>query len=241
MPSAKQHYDQVLSDIYSWMLGGFESGVERNLAFFRKHGIEPRGSGTAFDLGAGCGFQSIPLAGLGFAVTAVDFDGKLLSELVAHMGEHAISTIEDDLLNFDDYTEVPLELIVCMTDTLLHLESQSEVRKLFGKAQAALEANGRFVLTFRDLTNELTDLDRFIPVRSDDATILTCVLEYEPHSVKVHDLVYRREAEGWRFSKSYYRKLRLSPKWVSDELAACGFEHVDMDAAQGVVTAVATK
>src|SRR5690606_517826 len=105
MPSAKQHYDQVLSDVYSWMQGGFENSVERNLAFFRAHGIAPRGSGTAFDLGAGCGFQSIPLARLGFAVTAVDFDRKLLAELVENMGADAVSTVEDDLLNFDRYTE----------------------------------------------------------------------------------------------------------------------------------------
>src|SRR5690606_23276442 len=187
MPTAKQHYDQVLADVYSWMLGGFESGVERNLAFFRKHGIEPRGSKTAFDLGAGCGFQSIPLAQLGFAVTAVDFDRKLLAELVANMGAHCVSTVEDDLLNFDRYTEGPVELIVCMTDTLLHLESQHDVRKLFGKVFGALEPGGRFVVTFRDLSQELVDLDRFIPVRSDDTTILTCFLEYEPRTVKVHD------------------------------------------------------
>ena len=44
-------------------------------------GITPARSGRAVDLGAGCGFQSIPLARLGFAVTAIDIDRKLLDEL----------------------------------------------------------------------------------------------------------------------------------------------------------------
>jgi len=223
------------------MLGGFESGVERNLAFFRERGIEPRGSASAFDLGAGCGFQSIPLAQLGFTVTAIDFDRKLLAELVAGMGPHAVRTIEDDLLSFDRYAEGPIELIVCMTDTLLHLESQDDVRRLFGKVYRALEDGGRLVLTFRDLTNELAELDRFIPVRSDDTTIFTCFLEYEPSTVKVHDLVYRRDAAGWRLSKCCYRKLRLSSDWVANELAAASFEHVDVDVTQGLVTIVAAK
>src|SRR5690606_31580108 len=158
MPSAKQHYDELLADVYSWMLGGFDSGIERNLAFFRKRGIAPTGSATAFDLGAGCGFQSIPLARLGFAVTAIDFDSKLLAELAAGKGPLPIRMIEDDLLSFDRYADGPIELIVCMTDTLLHLESEGDVRRLFGKAYRALEKDGRFMLTFRDLTKELTDL-----------------------------------------------------------------------------------
>ena len=37
----------------------------------------------AVDLGAGCGFQAIPLARLGFAVTAIDLDRKLLAELAS--------------------------------------------------------------------------------------------------------------------------------------------------------------
>jgi hypothetical protein len=75
MSTAKQHYDTLLSDVYSWMFGGFEAGIERNAAFFERLGIRPSGSRVAVDLGAGCGFRTIPLARLGFSVTAVDFEG----------------------------------------------------------------------------------------------------------------------------------------------------------------------
>ncbi|MGL6339584.1 MAG: class I SAM-dependent methyltransferase, partial [Waterburya sp.] len=66
MATSKEHYEQVLANVYSWMLGGFEQGISRNLDFFQKHNISPIKSGIAVDLGAGCGFQSIPLAQLGF-------------------------------------------------------------------------------------------------------------------------------------------------------------------------------
>lgn len=59
----------------------------------------------------------------------------------------------------------------------------------------ALEAGGRFVLTFRDLTFELKELDRFIPLRSGADAIFSCFLEYEAEHVKVHDLVYTRKEE----------------------------------------------
>ena len=53
------------------------------------------------------------------------------------------------------------------------------------------------LITFRDLSSELTELDRLIPVRSDENTIFTCFLEYELETVKVHDIVYNRNQGKW--------------------------------------------
>lgn len=241
MATIEQHYEGVLSDAYAWMLGGMEAGIERNRRFFRDREITPSGSGLAVDLGAGCGFQSIPLADAGFSVTAVDLSGKLLDALAEYSEERDITCIRGDLMEFRAHTPKALELAVCMQDTVLHLESRSDVRRLFEGVAAALEPRGRLILTFRDLTHELVDLDRFIPVRSDETAILTCFLEYEAETVKVHDLLHRKANGGWELSKSYYRKLRLSPDWVHDALEAAGFASVDTDVDRGLVTVVARK
>jgi hypothetical protein len=80
-----------------------------------------------------------------------------------------------------------------MGDTLTHLASKADVRALFQDVFDALHSGGVFVITYRALTKELEGLDRFIPVRSDDSTIMTCFLEYESaESVVVHDPVYTR-------------------------------------------------
>ena len=60
MNTVREHYDRVLADVYSWMFGGIEGGIQKNREFFKKHNISPTGSGIAIDLGAGCGFQSRP-------------------------------------------------------------------------------------------------------------------------------------------------------------------------------------
>jgi len=241
MPSVEQHYDQVLSDVYSWMQGGFDAALARNAEFFGKRGIAPSGSRIAIDLGAGCGFQSIPLAKLGFAVTAIDIDRKLLAELRDHAPGLDIAIVRDDLMSFDAHVRGAAELVICMLDTVLHLDSKDTVRTLFAKAYAALEPGGRFIITFRDLSRDATDLDRFIPVRSDDRTIFTCFLEYEPEAVKVHDLVYRKSGDGWAFNKSFYRKLRLSQQWITEQLAYAGFGHVDASVERGLVTVIAVR
>ncbi len=242
MATVSEHYDKVLSDVYSWMLGGFDSAIQRNIEFINKHQLKPNGSGIAIDLGAGCGFQSIPLAKAGYSVTAIDLDAKLLNELKNNCGVLPIKTIQDDLINFDHFSPEKAELIVCMTDTIVHLESKEQVVSVFNKAFQTLESGGRFVLTFRDLTYELNGLDRFIPVRSDENIIFSCFLEYEPETVKVNDIVYKKAIGRWELFKSFYRKLRLSENWITEKLSNAKFSEINSSVGNnGFITVIARK
>ena len=241
MANVEQHYDEVLSDVYSWMFGGFESGIQRNVEFFNELQLTPRNSGNAVDLGSGCGFQSIPLAKAGYSVTAIDLDSKLLSELKNNSGNLPINPIQANLIDFESIVKSGSELIVCMTDTILHLESREQVISLFEGVYKTLEPKGTFVLTFRDLTNELNELDRFMPVKSDENIIFTCFLEYEVDTVKVHDIVYKNLSGEWKLYKGFYRKLRLSKDWIDRKLSCSGFSKIDSKMEKGFVTVVATK
>ena len=241
MPTAEEHYNRLLADVYSWMYGGWDASLARYTEFFKARGIAPRGSKRAVDLGAGCGFQAIPLARLGFSVTAIDLDRKLLAELERHKGGADVETVCADILDFRRHAPKPVELIVCMVDTLLHLDSQAAVAHLAADVFAALEPGGTFIATFRDFTVETKELDRFIPVRNDENVIFTCFLEFEPDTVKVHDLVYRRIDGRWDFAKSFYRKLRLPTAWVVVTLRDAGFEHVETGLDRGLVVLTAKK
>lgn len=81
MKTAKEHYDQHLGVIYSWMAGDADAALDRNRSFFRQLVLDLTPRGLAVDLGCGSGFQSIPLAEFGFSVLAVDSCAVLLSEL----------------------------------------------------------------------------------------------------------------------------------------------------------------
>ena len=223
MANVSEHYENLLAKYYSWISGGADAKIEENQKFFIDHGIHPLRSGLAFDLGAGCGFQSISLANLGFQVVAIDLSSKLLSELKEAAAQFQIEAVCDDLLNFTDYVSGSIELIVCMGDTLTHLESLQKVQELFDKVYSAVEADGRLVLSFRNLTVELTELDRFIPVKSNAHTIFTCFLEYEEDTVKVHDIIYEKKDNQWVLKKSFFKKLRISPDWTRNYLQSIGF------------------
>jgi SAM-dependent methyltransferase len=241
MATVEDHYNQLLADVYSWMYGGWDAALARYTEFFAARDILPRGSRRAIDLGAGCGFQAIPLARLGFSVTAVDLDRKLLAELAAHAQGADIEIVCADIVEFRSHSPADAELVVCMVDTLLHLESQESVARLAKDVFAALEPGGTFIATFRDFTVEMKELERFIPVRSDDDIVFTCFLEFEPATVKVHDLVHRRVEGRWNFAKSFYRKLRLPTDWIVTTLQSAGFAHVETGLDRGLVVLTAKK
>jgi len=241
MPSVAEHYEHVLAGHYSWLFGGIARKIEENRQFFHAHGIIPVSNGMAVDLGCGSGFQSIPLAQLGFRVIAVDLSPTLLAELTSHKGALLIETIQDDLLHFPLHLQGQTEICVCMGDTLTHLDSLDVIAKLFQQVWDHLACGGAFVLTFRDLSVELTELDRFLPLRSEPNKIFTCYLEYEPEHVKVHDLVYERVDEQWVLNKSFYRKCRASFAWVKETLHGAGFDLSMATLDKGLVTIIARK
>ena len=241
MASVKEHYDNLLASCYSWMCGGSNFVLKKNRTFFQVHGIRPTNSANAVDLGAGSGFQAIPLAEAGFNVTAVDVSRDLLRELNIATGRLPIRTIQDDLLNFAEHSPAKVEIIVCMGDTLTHLKTLAEVEELINNIHGALENEGLLILGFRDMTAELTRLDRIIPVRSDSDRIFTCFLEYDKTHVKVHDILYEKTDDHWEMKKSFYRKLRVSSQWTQKFLLKVGFKVEKYDIENGMVTIIARK
>lgn len=224
--SYQSHYQQHLARFYTWMVGDFDSMVRTQMELFVTWGVAPSGSRIAFDLGSGPGYQSIALARLGFRPIAVDTSQELLNELGVHSPE-----IQTRCCDFRDLSFAPgvePELIVCMGDTLTHLDSIDDVRAVTKESYRQLQSGGRLVLTFRDLSNARQELDRFFVVRSDARRILTCFLEDELDTVKVFDLLHEYDGKQWTLSKSCYRKLKLRAAYVSELLSDAGFStHVE--------------
>lgn len=239
--TVQQHYDTHLASYYDWIFGGWKTKLEENRHFFEAHHIVPAGSGRALDLGCGSGFQSVPLAEAGFHVTAVDISRELLLQLRERMGTLTITPINADIMMFLQQQQKPYELCVCMGDTLPHLPDKETVQQLFHEIFRALDDSGICILAFRDYSQPLTGVDRFIPVRSDSSTIFTCFLEYEEKYVVVHDLVYRNIDGAWKLSTSCYRKIRLSAEWIIERLQDVGFTVDVQQMHRGMNTLIARK
>lgn len=249
MASVLDHYEMHLAPRYTWMAGGAAPARERFAALLRTLALAPtHPDATALDLGAGSGFQTLPLAAAGYHVTALDFSPTLLAELSRDAAAENLSALITpvcaDLRDLSRHVPSPApELIVCLGDTLPHLASLDDVARVLAASAAALAPGGHLVLSFRDYTTARTGADRFIPVRSDADRLFTCFLDYSTDRVAVHDILQTRAdaAAPWHTSISVYEKLRLSPVWVRAQLAATGLTLVHDTATAGLITLAARR
>jgi SAM-dependent methyltransferase len=241
MTSVADHYKTHLAPVYVWMSGGLDAAIARGDSEIEAILPNLLSGTTAVDLGAGFGMHTIPLARRGCSVLAVDTSAVLLEELRGRAEALPVELAEDDLLSFQRHVASSVDIILCMGDTLTHLPDRSSVEKLFSLAAQSLRPDGKFIATFRDYTSPLIGAGRFIPVRSDNDRILTCFLEYGADHVDVHDVLHERNGASWQLRVSAYRKLRLSPEWVSAALQAGGFAIRMEPGLAGMTLVVATR
>ena len=240
--TAKEHYDNLLASHYSWMFGDYDGKVSENKDFFKRMDIIPRAGAKALDLGCGSGFQSLALAELGFKVVGIDLCKTLLEELRGRTAGFDIDIVQGNMLDLWLYVDNgPFEVVVCMGDTLTHLQSTDDVLALFKNVHHVLEPDGRFALTFRDLTVELEGTARIIPVRTDNDKLMAAFLEYHETHVHVHDMIFMRSVSGWELKTSVYKKLRIATDQVQDLLERLDFSITTSQFEQGLSVIAAQK
>ncbi|MFW5489501.1 MAG: class I SAM-dependent methyltransferase [Desulfovibrio sp.] len=241
------HYDGFLADHYDWMCGGFDSGLARAQDFFARHGLACP-LGKALDLGCGSGFQSLALARLGMAVTAVDNSPRMLEILRTRKAAHgaspndypgSIRALCADMLDAAAWADGGVfDLAICMGDSLAHLPNMDAVRQCLQQMREHLAPQGWLALTFRDQTEELSGADRIIPLRLDPDRLMTTVLDYSPGTVTVHDVVHSREQGQWNVTKSSYVKTRLRTHEISEFLDSLSMRQVHSSLKRGMAVLV---
>src|ERR1700728_4664663 len=81
-------------------------------------------------------------------LVAMDTCDSLLQELEVLKESLPIRAVNADLLAFREHVGSPIDVILCMGDTLTHLPSLSDVESLFTDVAASLSHGGLFVATF---------------------------------------------------------------------------------------------
>ena len=240
--TVKEHYDNHLAAVYSWMLGDFDTAKNSFKEYCIKNEIIPGENGLAIDLGAGSGIQSIALAELGFKVKAIDFNEKLLAELELKKADYPVEIINGNMLNFNLIVpEQPVDLISCCGDTISHLETFGQLDQLLKDCHNALVHDGRLILTFRDYSKVLSDTHRFIPVKSDENRILTCIIDFLNDKIMVTDLLQERIQGKWIQKISSYEKLQITDDMILKKVQRIGFSVIDHNIIKGMTHLILLK
>lgn len=244
--SAKMHYERHLAATYTWMVGGAEVAMQRARDELERFGLGPVAPAAdgraprAVDLGAGFGAHAVPVARWGYDVTAVDSSEHLLDELGEQAAGLRVTTHLGDLVQAVEALAPGVDLLLCMTDTLCHLNDLGEVERVLSAARDKVRAEGRLVITLRDYARMQPGERHFICVRGDDRRIASCALEVETDHVVVHDLLHERGENGWTLRTSSYRKLRLDPRDLEQSLGR-DWQIARHDSPSGMVGLVAVR
>ena len=218
MNGVKEHYENHLAHFYAWMCGDFDQARSQFQRMLESNRILPASTRLAVDLGSGHGIQSVAIKNVGFDVLAIDFSETLLEQLRSKDDTRSIRTVNADIRHFRKYLEAKPELIVCCGDTLTHLENADQVNQLIRDCSEALTENGHLILSYRDYSVDVSGERKFIPVKSDKKKILTCMLDLEAGHVTVTDLLHENKGDSWMLKVSSYKKLRIDPLQLNEEI-----------------------
>jgi SAM-dependent methyltransferase len=226
MTAARDHYDTLLGEVYSWSVAAPGDPFARAERWLKRHALDR--ASCYLDLGAGFGAHTVPLARAGKKVTAVDSSAMLVAELKATLRGQLdqVEIYEGNLLHFlENAHPRRWEVILCLGDTLAHLPRMSDVPHFLSQARSRLVPWGRLAITYRDSTTFAAQgTSRFFPVAKDEHRTMHCLLEpIDDEHLRVTDIVTEVHPEGPRTRLGDYVKLRIAPASVTEWAQGAGF------------------
>jgi len=139
-----------------------------------------KGKKNILDLAAGTGNYSIALAKQGYNVVAVDLDEEMIKKIEAKNEKEGtkVKPYVLDMKNIDNLGKDEFDVIVCIGNSLVHLDNSREIKDVLHKMYSLLKNTGVVIL-------QIVNYDR--------------ILEY---NIKELPLIDRPES-GVRFVRNY--------------------------------------
>lgn len=205
------------------MMGGPSACQSSARALLDAAGIAANEGDVALDLGAGGGYHARALAERGFEVIAVDTSAGLLHELSEFCAGFGVTPVQADLLDDRVYRRrAPFALILCLGDTLAHLSTHDDVKRLIEQSGNLLTPGGKLVVQFREQPTDMSPQNSVFTTRSERDRIMECVLHFWPDRIWVTDIVHEWIGGTWRSMRGTYPKLRLTVDEIVEQARVAG-------------------
>jgi glycine/sarcosine N-methyltransferase len=151
-----QYYDD-LADFYELIFPDWERSMARQSAAISQVllALGPRKTIPGFrvlDVAAGIGTQALPLAALGFDVTARDLSERAIDRLRREADSRGLSIdiAQSDMRNVRASANGPFEAVIAFDNSVTHLSSDAEITKALTGFRESLVDGGLFLLSVRD-------------------------------------------------------------------------------------------
>lgn len=175
---------QDISKYYKYI---FPAGGEQ-VRFLKEIAGQPPKS--VLDIACGAGEYSLELAKLGYEVTASDIDQEMINQLASRARgmDFSLKILKADMLGLDSLLEDKFNLVFCIGNSVVHLESLEQIKQFFRKARRMLETDGSLVVQIINFDRILLKEIKALPLIENKDIGLTFERYY--HYDKEKNLIY---------------------------------------------------
>jgi SAM-dependent methyltransferase len=225
-----EFYD-ALGDGYDRMID-WDARLKREGPFFRKL-FEERGAESVLDVACGTGRHAIEFAGWGLKAAGCDISSEMLR---LARGAAAEACVDVDFFEAD-LTDVgrkagKFDAIVCLGNSLPHLQTQRELDRAMRSIRRALEPGGVFVSQIRNYERIIRDNLRFMPPTSaeidGEENVFFRMLDiHGPRRIDFNIIrMARGEAGRWTHTVQTTRLRPITKAHMNAALKRAGFKKV---------------
>jgi glycine/sarcosine N-methyltransferase len=150
----KDFYDQLASN-YHLIFADWEASIRRQaavLGVILERECGPPASAKVLDCACGIGTQALGLAKLGFQVTACDLSPLAVERTRKETEKRGLSVraLVADMLDLTALPDGSFDAVICMDNSLPHLESDEQLLQAVTQIQRKLRPDGLFMASIRD-------------------------------------------------------------------------------------------
>nr|WP_319399391.1 class I SAM-dependent methyltransferase [uncultured Carboxylicivirga sp.] len=186
---------------------------EKQLLFVEKALNGQLAQKSILDMGCGTGSLAIALARRSAKVRAFDYDEKMIEKAEEKRPQALdLQFRQGDMSTaLGDYSSILFDAIICVGNTLVHLEEQADVLKLFWNIKKQLKPGGKFIFQIINYDRILKDQVDHLPtiengdytfarnysLRRDGKINFTTSLSYKGNAVSDNEVILLPLQKSW--------------------------------------------
>lgn len=211
-------YDSLTYDIpYADMLAYVQQ-------ILKLHNLQPQ---TVVDLACGTGSMSLLLAQAGYQVIGVDLSEQMLTVAAGKCMELAQPPlfVRQNMCRLE--LPQPVELIVCLLDSVNYLTDPADCAQMFRRAAANLQPGGMLIFDI-NTPYKLQGLDGQVFLDETDDCYCVWRAEFEPeeHICYYGMDLFQKSGDLWRRSFEEHREYAYTPEQLQQYLQQAGFTQI---------------
>ena len=162
--ATRQTYNE-LAPYYHLIFQDWHSAIERQANILAPLLPPPQEAGPLLDCACGIGTQALGLAGLGFNVEATDISPANVERARREAASSGLNVTfrVDDMRTLTTSPAARYRAVLCMDNSLPHLDSDEQIMAALGAMRSRLRLDGVLLLSLRDYERLMAERPNIMP------------------------------------------------------------------------------